>query len=71
VELEAFKEKQINHLYMDYLCVEYKQHLKGFEPNLSILDMLLNCGKVQTKVLLTDKNNYKFSDPNQKIDAIL
>jgi len=68
VDLDVFRNKGTNHIYIDYFGKEYRQQYYGFEPNLSILDMLLNCGRELTREILADKNNYKFSELNKTID---
>jgi hypothetical protein len=53
--MELFEEKEINVIYQDFSCPHYPQHwsrdTNGFIPNLSILDLILNCGPDSLKVL--------------------
>lgn len=67
VEIEKFNAAGIDHLYIDYKGVEYPQMYEGFEGQLSVLDMLLNCGPEKTREIVLDKNNYTFSEWNKKI----
>ena len=67
VELSTFTNNGLNHKYIDYVGQEYKQQFYGFEQGLSILDMLMNCGPEQTRVILEDDNNYRFSSLNEEL----
>ena len=67
VKVEKFVNNGMNHQYINYKGCEYKQQYGGFEPNLSILDMLLNCGKEKTIEMLMDDSNYEYSGLNQII----
>jgi len=39
-------------LYQEFTCPQYPQLFGGFVPNLSIVDLLLNCGPTSGKILL-------------------
>lgn len=67
VEIESFEKAGIGHRYMEYIGVTYPQINGSFEPNLSIIDMLFNCGKEMTKDILTNMKNYKLSKLNEII----
>lgn len=67
VEINKFVERGMQHQYIDYKGCEYQQQFRGYEPNLSILDMLLNCGKEKTCAILCDENNYSYSKINQNM----
>ena len=67
VDISMFTEAGLNHWYMNYLDVKYHQCFKNFIPYLSIFDMLFNLGAENTYEVLADKNNYQFSEINQKI----
>lgn len=68
VEIDNFVLNNKNHRYIDYLGCNYVQQFAGFEPGLSILDMLMNCGSEKTREILLDDKNYRFSNINQKMD---
>ena len=67
VELQSFKKARIGHRYMEYIGVAYPQINQPFEPNLSIIDMLFNCGKEMTRDILMNMENYKLSKLNEVI----
>ncbi|MBQ5735098.1 MAG: WbqC family protein [Lachnospiraceae bacterium] len=67
VDIEKFNESGIQHIYINYDGAEYSQVYDGFEPGLSVLDMLLNCGPEKTKQIIMNDNNYTFSEWNKKI----
>ena len=53
LEVEAFQKAGINLLFQDYSCPEYPQCGSGpFVPNLSIVDMFLNCGPGSRQLLM-------------------
>jgi iron-sulfur cluster repair protein YtfE (RIC family) len=53
---------------MEYIGIKYPQRSQVFEPYLSIIDMLFYCGKDKTVDILKDRNNYKVSKINQKLE---
>lgn len=65
VKIDKFTNKKLNHLYVDWICPRYLQLFGEFVPNLSILDMLFNCGYESTEKIVKDKNNFRFSNLNQ------
>jgi hypothetical protein len=68
VEIEKFNQEGIDHIYIDYReDITYPQVFDGFEPGLSILDMLMNCGTERTKEIILNKDNYRFSEWNQRL----
>ena len=67
VQIPRFTERGLNHKYIDYKGCEYKQVYPGFEPGLSVLDMLCNCGTEETRRIITDKNNYCLSELNRDL----
>lgn len=67
VQIPELNRQGIDHIYIDYKPVRYRQGYEGFEPGLSILDMLMNCGKKQTREILMDDGNFKFSALNKDI----
>lgn len=50
---DEFSKNGIKVFYHDYNHPEYSQRWKGFEPNMSIFDLLFNCGEESLKVLRT------------------
>ena len=67
VQIPEFTGAGLNHRYIDYKGVTYRQQFGGFEPGLSILDMLMNCGREKTKEIVTDRANYAFSELNKDL----
>ena len=67
VDIEKFSENGIQHIYINYNGFEYQQVYPGFEPGMSTLDMLLNCGPEETRKIIMDDANYTFSEWNKKI----
>lgn len=67
VQIGEFTDAGLNHQYIDYRGTEYRQQFGGFEPGLSILDMLMNCGKERTREIVLDRRNYEFSELNQDL----
>ncbi|MCR5688377.1 MAG: WbqC family protein [Lachnospiraceae bacterium] len=62
VEIERFTDAGLSHQYIDYKGCEYRQAFPGFEGGLSILDMLCCLGTEETRKIITDRNNYSFSE---------
>jgi len=71
VDLAIMKTKEIDHIYIDYVGKEYNQQFSDFVPFLSILDMLLNCGKDRTIEILSDQRSYRFSEKNALLPSAL
>lgn len=67
VNIDLFREQNLNHIYINYLDVEYKQLFKQHIPYLSIIDMLFNLGSEETYEILADDKNYQFSKMNEKL----
>lgn len=67
VQISAFTDVGFNHRYVDYKGESYQQQYAGFEPGLSILDMLMNCGGKKTRAILMRDENYAFSEINQEL----
>lgn len=55
---EKFAEENINVIYHDYKHPQYKQMLPGFEPYMSVIDLLFNHGKDSLPILTTDLKLY-------------
>jgi len=69
VQIDEFTQAGLNHQYIDYTGVEYRQMFGGFEPGLSILDMLMNCGRERTREIVLNRANYEFSELNKDLHA--
>ena len=69
VQISKFEERGKNHRYIDYTGCKYPQQFVGFEPGLSILDMMMNCGSERTREILLDDGNYRFSEINKEMDG--
>lgn len=67
VEIEKFNANNIDHMYMDWICPKYPQLFGNFIPNLSILDMLFNCGPEATEEIIKDDKNCVFSEVNSPL----
>lgn len=67
VQISEFVKAGMDHIYMDYKPVTYRQRYPGFEPGLSILDMLMNCGRDLTRGMLMDDSNFLISERNKEI----
>lgn len=52
VDFELLEREGITSVIQDYNAVEYKQMVGDFEPNLSILDILFNCGAESRDVIM-------------------
>ena len=51
-DLKIFSENNIKVNYFKYKTIEYKTFYKTFIPNLSIVDLMLNCGQKSKKIIL-------------------
>jgi len=51
LDLKSFENAGISLQFQDYSHPVYTQKFKGFEPNMSIIDLLLNHGKDSLKIL--------------------
>ena len=67
VDISCFTSQGLNHRYLDYKSVSYIQLYKEFVPFLSIFDMLFNIGKEETYAIISNKDNYVFSELNERI----
>lgn len=68
VKIKEFTDNGLNHRYIDYVGKNYRQQFSGFEEGLSILDMLMNCGREMTKELIMDDSIYRFSSINAELN---
>lgn len=64
VQICDFTNAGLNHRYIDYKGENYRQQFGGFEPGLSILDMLMNCGAEKTREIIDKDENYDYSELN-------
>jgi hypothetical protein len=55
MELKLFEDKNIDIIYQDYHTPHYKQLTKQFEPNMCIIDLLLNHGPDSKEIILSAK----------------
>jgi len=55
IEEEKFKKNGLNHIFSDFKHPVYPQKFKPFIANLSIIDLLFNCGSDSLKILLNNK----------------
>lgn len=51
MDLEIFKEEGIQVIFQDYKHPKYSQLYGDFEPNLSVIDLLFNCGPDSLSIL--------------------
>ncbi len=58
MEMEKFKEENINVTFQDFVHPTYPQLFeeKGFIPYLSVVDILFNCGPESLNIILGNKN---------------
>lgn len=56
---EDFKENKINLIFQDFVHPVYPQSGKEFIPNLSILDLLFNCGPDSLEIILNSESKDK------------
>ncbi len=68
VQIDEFTKDGLNHQYINYNGAVYRQQFPNFESGLSILDMLMNCGKEKTREILLDRSNYDFSLLNKDLE---
>jgi hypothetical protein len=56
LDAEKFRLAGIRLLFQDFVCPEYPQCWPGpFVPNLSVIDLMFNCGPESRKVLVGDR----------------
>lgn len=67
VRIEEFTAAGLHHQYINYTGTQYRQQFAGFEPGLSILDMLMNCGRDKTREILLDRTMYEFSETDREL----
>ena len=51
MELELFKKEGIQVFFQDYKHPQYNQLYGSFEPYLSVIDLLFNCGPDSLSIL--------------------
>jgi len=57
LELEPFREAGIEVVFQEYEHPVYPQLFDGFEPNLSAVDLLMNCGDESPSVLRSGRDD--------------
>lgn len=57
VDEEKFKANGLNHIFSDFHHPVYAQKYQPFIPNLSVIDLLFNCGKESIKII--NNTDYK------------
>ena len=67
VDISCFTDHGFNHKYINYTGCKYKQQYYNFEPGLSILDMLMNCGTEETKRIVMCDDYYEYSELNREL----
>jgi hypothetical protein len=55
LDLALFEKNNIKVRFSDYKCPTYPQLWGDFAPNLSIIDLLFNCGPDSMRILLNEK----------------
>ena len=66
INLELFKQRGIDHYFVNYKNFIYTQeNSKKFVKNLSIFDMMFNCGPKVTESIIKDKKNLEVSKNHQ------
>jgi hypothetical protein len=68
VDINVFINSNLNHLFINYIGQEYEQCFRGFIDNMSIVDMLFNCGPERTKQILEDITSYQISEMNALLE---
>lgn len=58
LELEQWRNAHINVLFHDYHHPVYPQLYGNFEPNMSVIDLLFNCGIKSLEILTGDQPDY-------------
>lgn len=56
LNLEKFRQKNIDVFFHEYQHPTYKQNYPGFEPYMSILDLLFNCGDESIEIIRKGRN---------------
>ncbi len=54
VDINKFSKEKKYVYFQNYKHPTYKQRFKGFEPNMSIIDLIFNCGPDSKKILLSN-----------------
>lgn len=59
VRLEVFRQEGIGVYFQDYKHPEYPQRFGGFEPFMSVIDLVFNCGPESRSILLKGNLGYE------------
>lgn len=62
IDLDLFKKNNINHYFVNYKGVDYRNKNNTSIINLSIIDMLFYCGSKETSKIIKDKKNLEMSE---------
>ena len=54
IDPEIFRRKDITLIFQDYIHPNYKQLYGNFISNMSIIDLLFNCGPDSFKILMSN-----------------
>ncbi len=60
-EEERYKEEKIKLIYTDFTYPEYPQLWKGFEKNLTVLDILFNCGYEKSAEIIKGAGKMRYA----------
>ena len=58
IEEEKFKTARIRVLYHDYIHPTYRQVYGGFEPYMSVIDLLFNCGPESLNIIRKEQKEF-------------
>lgn len=67
VKIAEFVDNGLQHQYIDYVGQIYPQQFSGFESGLSVLDLLMNCGIEESRNIILDSSNYRYSNINEEL----
>lgn len=67
IKVDEFVREGIDHIYINYEGKPYKQRYEGFESNLSVLDLLMNCGPDAARAMIEDRENYYIGGINEAL----
>ena len=59
LDLQQWQDGGIDVLFHDYRHPRYPQLYGAFEPNMSVVDLLFNCGKGSKEILMAGQPDYK------------
>jgi len=59
LNLPQWKDADIEVIFHDYRHPDYPQLFGSFEPNMSVIDLLFNCGNSSREILMTGQPDYR------------